>query len=133
LIGSINQEVSMRNNIAWFDIPVGDLDRAIRFYSAVLGSRVTKEQTGSIPIGMLPTPDGEKMGCLVSGNNVRPSPDGVMLWFDVEGRLKEAVAATTGNGGKILGGIHAIGEYGFRAEVQDSEGNRIALYSSSDR
>src|SRR5688500_17095925 len=99
----------MRNNIAWFDIPVADLDRAIRFYSAVLGSRVTKEQTGSIPIGMLPTPDGEKLGCLVSSNQVRPSLHGVMLWFDVEGRLKEAVAATTGNGGKILGDIHTIG------------------------
>lgn len=56
-----------------------------------------------------------------------------MLWFDVEGRLKDAVAAATANGGKILGDIHAIGEYGFRAEVQDSEGNRIALYSSGNR
>lgn len=56
----------MKNNITWFDVPVTDLDRAIRFYSAVLGSPVTREQTGSIPIGMLPTPDGEKMGCLVS-------------------------------------------------------------------
>lgn len=123
----------MKNNITWFDVPVTDLDRAIRFYSAVLGSPVTREQTGSIPIGMLPTPDGEKMGCLVSGNQARPSLDGVMVWFDVEGRLKEAVAAASANGGKILGDIHAIGEFGFRAEVQDSEGNRIALYSSSNQ
>lgn len=50
----------MKNNVTWCDIPVQDLDRAIRFYSAVLGSPVTKEQTGSIPTGMLPTPDGKK-------------------------------------------------------------------------
>ena len=123
----------MKHNITWFDVPVTDLDRAIRFYSAVLGSPVTKEKTGSIPTGILPTPDGQKMGCLVSGNQAKPSLNGVMVWFDVEGRLKESVAAATANGGKILGDIHAIGGFGFRAEVQDSEGNRIALYSSGNQ
>lgn len=122
----------MKNNIIWFDVPVTDLDRAIRFYSAVLASPVAKEQTGSIPIGMLPTPDGQKMGCLVTGNQARPSLDGVMIWFDVDGRLRDAVMAATENGGEILGDIHAIGGFGFRAEVKDSEGNRIALYSSSN-
>lgn len=63
----------------------------------------------------------------------KPSLNGVMIWFDVEGRLKEAVTAATANGGKILGDIHAIGNYGFRAEIQDSEGNRIALYSNSNQ
>jgi predicted enzyme related to lactoylglutathione lyase len=51
----------------------------------------------------------------------------------VEGRLKDSVAAAKANGGKILGDIHAIGGFGFRAEVQDSEGNRIALYSSANQ
>jgi hypothetical protein len=122
----------MKSNITWFDVPVTDLGRAIRFYSAVLGSPVTKEQTGSIPIGMLPAPDGQKMGCLVPGNEARPSLNGIMIWFDVEGRLKESVAAATANDGKVIGSIHAIGDYGFRAEVQDSEGNRIALYSKNN-
>jgi hypothetical protein len=122
----------MKNNITWFDIPVTDLDRAIRFYSAVLDSPVKKEKTGSIPIGMLPTPDGQQMGCLVSGNEAKPSLNGVMIWFDVEGRLKEAVTLAMTNGGKVLGDIHAIGKFGYRAEIQDSEGNRIALYSSSN-
>jgi len=123
----------MTHNISWFDVPVTDLDRAIRFYSAVLGSPVTKEQSGSVPIGRLPTPDGKKMGCLVCGSGAEPSANGVMVWFDVNGRLKDSVAEATAHGGKVLGDIHAIGGFGFRAEVQDSEGNRIALYSSSDQ
>ena len=123
----------MKHNIAWFDVPVTDLDRAIAFYSAVLGAAVSKEQSGSIPIGTLPTPDGQKMGCLVTGDAARPSLDGVMVWFDVEGRLKASVAAAVANGGKVLRDVHAIGGYGFRAEVQDSEGNRIALYSSDNQ
>ena len=28
----------MANQVVWFDMPVKDLDRAIRFYSAVLGA-----------------------------------------------------------------------------------------------
>lgn len=123
----------MKNNIAWFDVPVTDLDRAVRFYSAVLGSPVTVEKTGSIPLGLLPTPDGERMGCLVSGDQAKPSLNGVMVWFDVEGHLGEAVAAARANGGRILAEIQAVGEYGFRAEVQDSEGNRIALYSTNSQ
>jgi predicted enzyme related to lactoylglutathione lyase len=119
----------MQHSIAWFDVPVVDLDRAIRFYSAILGAPVRKEKTGSIPIGMLPTPDGNQMGCLVPSNEAKPSADGVMIWFDVNGRIKDAVAAVSANGGKVLGDVHAIGQYGFRAEVLDSEGNRIALYS----
>jgi uncharacterized protein len=31
----------MANQIVWCDIPVLDLDRAVRFYSAVLGQDVT--------------------------------------------------------------------------------------------
>jgi hypothetical protein len=33
------------------------------------------------------------------------------------------------NGGKILNAKHQIGPYGFRAVIQDSEGNQIALHS----
>jgi predicted enzyme related to lactoylglutathione lyase len=122
----------MKHNIAWFDIPVVDLDRAIRFYSAVLGAPVTKEKTGSEPLGMLPTPDGGQMGCLVANDASKPSADGVMIWFGVSGRLKDAVAAVRANGGTVLRDVHAIGPYGFRAEVLDSEGNCIALYSETD-
>ena len=122
----------MIHNIAWFDIPVLDLDRAVRFYSAVLGAPVKKEHTGSVPLGLLPTSDGQQMGCLVANKASKPSADGVMIWFGVSGRLKDAVAAVRANGGTVQGDIHSIGGYGFRAEVLDSEGNCIALYSETD-
>lgn len=34
----------MAHQIVWFDIPVLNLDRAIRFYSAVLGAPVKMER-----------------------------------------------------------------------------------------
>jgi predicted enzyme related to lactoylglutathione lyase len=53
----------------------------------------------------------------------------VLLYFNCEGRLDQAIAAVEPNGGKIVQPRHQIGPYGFRAVVLDSEGNRIALHS----
>ena len=44
----------MANQIVWVDIPCLDLDRAIRFYSAVLGCTVRKETYPGFAIGVLP-------------------------------------------------------------------------------
>jgi predicted enzyme related to lactoylglutathione lyase len=124
----------MKHNIVWYDIPALDLDRAIRFYSAVLAAPVEKEEAaaGDVPLGWLPTPDGGRMGCLCVVDGFKPSGEGIMVYFGVNGRLKEAVAAVRANGGTVQSDIHSIGEYGFRAEVLDSEGNSIALHSETD-
>lgn len=48
----------MKPDLVWFDIPAVDLDRAIRFYSAVLGREINEENFGGVPTAMLPTADG---------------------------------------------------------------------------
>ena len=84
-------------------------------------------------IGMLSLPDGTQMGCLVAGgDDFKPSADGIMVYFNCNGRLRAAVAAVRANGGTVQKDVHAIGPYGFRAEVLDSEGNCIALHSEKD-
>jgi uncharacterized protein len=122
---------SMKPNLVWFDIPALDLDRAIRFYSAVLGRELKQEVIGGVPTAMLPTADGGQHGCVVV-KDFKPSADGIMIYFDVNGRLKEAVAAVRANGGTVQQDVHSIGEYGFRAEVLDSEGNCIALHAETE-
>ncbi len=122
----------MKHNVVWFDIPAIDLDRAISFYSAVLGTPVKKEDVEGIALGMLPTPDGGQMGCICVVKDFKPSADGIMIYLGVNGRLKDAVAAVRANGGTVQSDIHSIGQYGFRAEVLDSEGNCIALHSETE-
>lgn len=122
----------MKSNLVWFDIPVLDLDRAIRFYSAVLGAPAVKEPDSEVPLAWLPTPDGGRMGCLCVVPGFQPSASGVMIYLNVNGRLQEAVAAVSAHGGKVESDVHSIGPYGFRAEVLDSEGNCIALHSESE-
>jgi predicted enzyme related to lactoylglutathione lyase len=122
----------MKPNIVWYDIPALDLDRAISFYSAVLGAPVVKESVDGVLLGWLPTEDGERMGCVCSVPGFKPSADGVMIYLSVNKHLKAAVAAVRANGGTVQCDIHSIGAYGFRAEVLDSEGNCIALHSETN-
>ncbi len=119
----------MANQIVWCDIPVLDLDRAVKFYSAVLGQNVKKEEFPGMMIGVLPHSDGEVGGCLFTSSDEKPSDKGLMVYLNANGRLDEALSAVTGNGGKIIQPKHQIGPFGFRAIVLDSEGNRIALHS----
>ena len=121
--------MSKGNTLCWTDIPVKNLDRAIQFYSAVLGQPVTKETGPGFEFGLLPHPDANASGCLCETEDNRPSEHGPLVYLSVEGRLDQAIQAAQGSGGQIIKVKHQIGPHGFRAVVRDSEGNRIALRS----
>lgn len=117
--------------LCWTDIPVINLDRAITFYSAVLGAPVTKEEgQPGVVFGLLPHDDNTS-GCLTVGSDNQPSLNGPLIYLSVDGRLDAAVAAVTANGGQVQKPPHQIGPYGWRAVIIDSEGNRLALHSST--
>jgi predicted enzyme related to lactoylglutathione lyase len=118
----------MKNQIVWCDIPVKDIDRAMTFYSAVLGSKIEKMFHEGVAIAAFGSQDGVG-GCLFVSNESKPSADGPMIYLNCDGRLDEAIGTVVKNGGKVLKPRHQIGPYGFRAVVLDSEGNRIALHS----
>lgn len=119
----------MKNQVVWVDIPVGDLDRAVGFYSAVLSEKVTKFESEGVTMAFLPGESGEVSGCLYQSEEFSPSENGLLVYFNCDGRLEEAVAAVRLAGGRVLVEPQAIGPHGFRAIVHDTEGNRIALHS----
>jgi predicted enzyme related to lactoylglutathione lyase len=122
----------MSNRIVWVDIPVTDLDRAIAFYAAMLGQAVTREGGPGFAFGLLPHEGQEVGGCLyLSGDDNAPSRRGPLIYLNAEGRLAEALRAAESLGGELLQTAHPIGPHGWRAIVLDSEGNRVALHSSS--
>jgi uncharacterized protein len=124
------------DTLCWTDIPVTNLDRAVKFYSAVLGKEVRKLSEGGMEYGLLPHDEQNASGCLCvrgdsGGVDNTPSANGPLIYLSVEGRLEEAVEAARANGGKVLRARQQIGEHGYRAVVIDSEGNRIALHTSA--
>jgi uncharacterized protein len=116
------------NRIVWCDIPTKKLDRAIGFYSALLGEKIEKQSYPGTEFAAFVHENGVG-GCLVSHPEAEPSAHGPLIYLNCQGRLDEAAATVGPNGGKILQPKHQIGPYGFRVVILDSEGNRIALHS----
>src|SRR5437868_7516658 len=116
-----------KHQVVWFDIPVFDLDRAIGFYSAVLGQQVAKQEYPGGALGILSHDNESIGGCLFVAEDEQPSDHGLLVYLNASGRLDEAIAAVEAHGGTVLKPKHSIGPHGFRAVVLDTEGNRVAL------
>ena len=72
------------DTLCWTDIPVTNLDRAIKFYSAILGKEVRKLSEGGTEYGLLPHQEQNASGCLcISGDSVgnknQPSQTGPLF------------------------------------------------------
>jgi predicted enzyme related to lactoylglutathione lyase len=122
---------SLHNRAVWFDIPVANLDRASAFYAATLGVAVHKAEFDNFKFSVLDHDTGNG-GCLIPNEAEISGTAGILLYMNVDGRMRDAVAQAVKLGGKIVKPVHSIGEHGFRAVILDSEGNRIALHSTSD-
>ena len=122
---------SDHNRAVWFDIPVADLDRAAAFYRTVLKIDVQKQEFDGFAFCFFEHDQGNG-GCLIPNSAEISSTGGILVYMNVNRRIRDAVNQVEKCGGKTLKPIHAIGPHGFRAIVVDSEGNRIALHSTSD-
>lgn len=122
---------SVHNRFVWADIPVADLDRACRFYEAVTRLPVHVETFGDFRFAVLHHDTGNG-GCLVVKPEEVSSTHGILVYLNVDGWIRDAVAKVLEHGGKVIEEPHSIGPHGFRALILDSEGNRLALHSESD-
>jgi predicted enzyme related to lactoylglutathione lyase len=122
-------ESTSLSQLVWIDIPVHDLDRAVKWYSAVLGCTVDVIDIGEdCKIGVLPHHNGAG-GCLIVEKGMQPSQAGPLVYLRCEGRLDAAIAAVEPHGGRVLKPKRSIEPHGWSAVVLDSEGNRFALHS----
>jgi len=124
---------NISNSIVWFDIPVKDIHRASQFYTEVLDCRIQLETSHTdAPIAVVYHDKDKDLGsgCLHQVDEAHlPLANGTMLYFSVEGRLDDALSKVESNGGKIKKAAHSLDEWGNRAIILDSEGNRVALHS----
>lgn len=118
------------NPVNWFEIPVTDMDRAVMFYANVFGYQLTPADMGPIKMAWFPMEDNTygAAGSLVLSDSHIPSHQGTLIYFSVPD-IEAALALVMKNGGRTLLPKTSIGEYGFMAQFEDSEGNRIALHS----
>lgn len=118
------------NPVVYFEIPVTDIDRAIKFYKDVFHFDFDKEDIDNNKMALFPFVDENSgiSGALAKGEIYKPTKNGVVIYFKTE-NIDESLKLATSNGGKILYPKTDNG-IGFVAEFEDSEGNRIALYQT---
>lgn len=118
----------MTNPVFHFEIPVSDMDRAIRFYETVFETKLTRRQADGYDMAFFPRADGAPgaSGALAKGDVYVPSKTGPILYFDVDD-IDPVLEMTKAHGGSVLYPKKHIGDAGCVAEIEDSEGNRIAL------
>jgi predicted enzyme related to lactoylglutathione lyase len=117
------------NPVVYFEIPVLELDRACDFYSKVFEATLTKDIVDGYQMAFFES-SGDSFGAtgaLVVGDVYVPSHQGCFLYFGVES-IDETVARALEHGGSALYPKKSNGDLGFVAEIQDTEGNRIALH-----
>jgi predicted enzyme related to lactoylglutathione lyase len=120
------------NPVVYFEIPVLDLERACDFYSNVFETTLTKDIVDGYQMAFFES-SGDSFGAtgaLVVGDVYVPSHQGCFLYFGVES-IDETVARALEHGGSVLYLKKSNGDLGFVAEIQDTEGNRIALHEES--
>ncbi len=119
------------NPVVYFEIPVSNLERAINFYSTVLKFKFQKEMIDQNEMALFPFYKEMQgiTGALAYGDIYKPTKNGVIIYFysdDIDATLNLALK----NGGKLLYPKTSNGEFGYVAEFEDSEGNRIALHQA---
>lgn len=123
----------MENPIGWIEIPVTDMDRAEKFYTAYFGHELQRqeEQHGILMSWFPMSMDGYgSAATLIKGDDYRPSHEGTLVYFPAPGgTIDAALEKAKEQGITILLEKMNIGTHGYIAWIEDSEGNRIALHS----
>jgi uncharacterized protein len=119
------------NPVVYFEIPVTDMDRAIRFYSAVFDLDFEKQIIDKNEMALFPfTKNGSGIsGALAKGDIYKPTKNGALVYFGTD-NIDETLKLALQQGGSVLFPKTSNGDLGFVAEFEDSEGNRIALHQS---
>ena len=122
------------NIVGWFEIPVLNMERAIKFYETVFDFKLSRNQMGTSDMAWFP---GIEKGMGAAGSLVfnpefyKPSADGVSIYLTTAtGELNNDISRVLAAKGKVEMPKTLISkEIGYIAVIIDSEGNRIALHS----
>ena len=133
----------MKNNqsnaVVWFEIYVQNMERARKFYETVLAIKLEKMPAPTAEcedMEMWAFPSDKETsptnygacGMLVKMAGCTSGGDGTLVYFGCDDCAVEA-ARVAENGGSIFKEKFSIGEHGFIAIAQDTEGNTIGFHS----
>jgi predicted enzyme related to lactoylglutathione lyase len=120
--------------INWFEIYTSDFDRASTFYTQVFNYKLTdlpmnNNRHSDMRYATFPGDEKGVNGALVKIEQAKPGYGGVLVYFASE-EINDELGRVEAAGGKILRPKTNVGEFGFIALIEDTEGNLIGLHST---
>ena len=120
----------MKDAITWFDIPTENFDRAVKFYSDILGQPIRVDTFMGQKLGFFPMDGMEGVGgALVLPRWAKPCADGTRVYLSCQGTIDEVIGRVEKSGGKIIAPKFELGDRGWIAVIMDTEGNTVGLQS----
>lgn len=127
--------VTPKNNVlGWFEIPVMDMDRAVKFYETVFDFKLQREQMGELDMAWFPwnmEAYGSAGSLAYAPDFYKPTANGTLIYLTANsGDLNKEMSRVEKAGGKVVMEKKQISEeHGFMGVFIDSEGNRVAMHS----
>lgn len=119
----------MKNFVVWFEIPVQNLTRAMAFYSKVMNVELEAMDMGDSKGAMFPFSPDVASGALIESKENKPSKTGTMIYLNGGDDLSVPLSRVKNAGGKVVQEKMSLGDHGFMAIFEDTEGNDVALHS----
>ena len=122
--------VTMNSFISIFEIPATDINRAVKFYQALLAIDIQIIDMQGMQMGLLPSEGQAVYGVITQGEGYEPSASGVLIHLNGGDDLQPMLDKVTKNGGEVILPKTLIDEEnGYFALFLDTEGNRMGLHS----
>lgn len=125
----------MKNMVDWFEIYTSDFKRAKRFYSEVFQCELTdvpvnNDRHSQMEYATFPADINESVtsGALVKLDVAKPGIGGTMVYFSCK-EINPELSRVEAAGGRIIRSKLNVGDFGFIALIEDTEGNMIGLHS----
>jgi len=118
-----------RDAANWFEIATLEIERATRFYEALLSITLIPFDAAE-PMRLFPSDEKGVGGALVQRQNQPPSPAGTLIYLNVDSGLEAALTRLEAlpEGAIVVPITQVPGGFGTYAVIQDSEGNHIGLH-----
>jgi uncharacterized protein len=110
-----------------FEMPVDDPDRAEKFYTSVFGWTFQRYEGAPSYYGLAET--GDSVPGINGALYQRGNDSGTVLTMSVDS-IEEATAKIVAEGGKVLQEKAAVPGMGWFATCEDTEGNKIGLFTN---
>ena len=119
------------NPISWVEIPVSDMDRAIKCYNTLFGWDLKIINLGDLMMAWFPNDQGGPgaSGTLIFQDSYVPSQEGALVYFECDDVQTQVDRFASAGCSLIKEKSQISPDHGFMAAALDSEGNRIAFHS----